>query len=208
MYAKHVIRFLNQLQINWVIKILILSDFLIWSAQQFFVPIFAIFLTEHIHGATVEVVGISTAIYLIVRSIFEIPVGMWLDRTKTEVDDLYAAFFGTVLTALVFFSYNFISDVWQLYMAQAFWGIGSAIAFPGWYSIFTRHIDKNKKALEWSLYDVVLGVGMAAAAAVGGFLVTQYGFQTLFILAGVSTLLGALLLLSLKDKICKREVFC
>ncbi len=208
MYSKHVVRFFNQLQVNWVIKLLILSDFLIWSAQQFFVPVFAIFLTEQIHGATIEVIGITTAIYLIVRSIFEIPVGMWLDRTKAEVDDLYAAFLGTVLTALVFLSYNFITEVWQLYIAQMLWGVGSAVAFPGWYAIFTKHIDKNKEALEWSLYDVVLGIGMAATAAVGGFLATEYGFKAIFIIAAASTLLGAFLLLSLRDKICRRESQC
>lgn len=208
MYSKHVVRFINQLQVNWVIKLLIMSDFLIWSAQQFFVPIFAIFVTQHVHGATVEVVGVTTAIYLIVRSIFEIPVGMWLDRTKAETDDLYAAVFGTILTSFVFFSYNFITDVWQLYAAQALWGIGSAIAFPGWYSIFTQHIDKNKEALEWSLYDVILGIGMAAAAALGGFLAQEYGFSALFMLASISTFLGALLLLSLKQKICRREKDC
>lgn len=135
-------------------------------------------------------------------------MGIWIDKTKAEFDDLYSALFGTVLTAAVYFSYNFVTDVWQLYCLQVLLGIGSAIAFPGWYAIFTKHIDKNKEALEWSLYDVVLGVGMAAAAAIGGILVTQFGFEVIFNIAGVTTLMGALLLLSLKNKICKRELFC
>lgn len=199
---------MQQLHINWVIKILILSDFLIWSAQQLYAPIFAVFVTDQIAGGSLEVVGISSSIYFIVRSIVEAPIGMWIDRTKAEKDDLYTALWGTCLTALVMFGYPFITEVWQLYLAQVVLGIGAAIAFPGWYSIFTQHIDKNKEALEWSLYDVLLGLGMAGAAALGGFLATVYGFDALFTLSGVSTIIGALLLLSIRKKICKRELFC
>ncbi len=208
MYMKSVVRFFRQLQVNWVIKILILSDFLIWSAQQLFAPIFAVFVTQQIAGGSLEAVGIASSIYFVVRSIVEAPVGMWIDRTKSEKDDLYTALWGTVLTALVMFSYPYITHIWQLYLAQVVLGVGAAIAFPGWYSIFTQHIDKNKEALEWSLYDVLLGIGMAGAAALGGFLATFYGFHVLFTLSGISTIIGAFLLLSIRDKICKRELFC
>ncbi len=55
---------------------------------------------------------------------------------------------------------------------------------------------------------MVLGIGMAAAAAIGGILVTQFGFELIFNVAGITTLLGALLLLSLKNKICKSKNGC
>lgn len=205
---RSVVRAMGQLQINWVIKILIISDFLIWVSHQLFAPIFAVFVTDQLFGGSLEVVGISTSIYFVTKSIVEAPVGMWIDRTKAETDDLMTALVGTIMTAFVFFSYNFLTDVWQLYLAQGILGIGAAVAFPGWYSIFTRHIDKHKEALEWSLYDVLLGIGMAGSAALGGFLATVYGFGLVFNLAGISTIAGALLLLSLKNKICRRENFC
>lgn len=66
MYTKYVVRVIHELHVNWVIKLLILSDFLIWSAQQLFVPIFAIFVTEQIQGGTIEAVALTTSIYLIV----------------------------------------------------------------------------------------------------------------------------------------------
>ena len=103
MYSKQIVRYVSQLKVNRLIKCLILADFFIWSSQQLFYPIFAIFLTEKIHGASVEVVGISTSIYMIVRAVLELPVGMWLDRTKVETDDLYSAFIGTLMIAAVYF---------------------------------------------------------------------------------------------------------
>lgn len=180
---------------------LILADFVIWSSGQLFAPIFAIFIEDNLADNAIQIAGTSVAIYFIVRSIFEIPVGIFVDRTNSEKDDLVTAVIGTIVIAAVYFFYTMISQVWHLYLLQVGLGIGAAVAFPGWYSIFTRHIDKTKEAFEWSLYDVTVGVGMAAAAAVGSIIANQFGFEILFYIASVMTLLGAITLLTLKGKI-------
>ncbi|MFW0861972.1 MAG: MFS transporter [Candidatus Komeilibacteria bacterium] len=180
---------------------LIFSDFLIWSSYQFLAPIFALFITDRINQSSIETVGLASAIYLISKSIFEIPVGAYIDRSKSEKDDLYTAISGTILASAVFFAFIFIGSVWELYILQIFMGLANALAFPGWYSIFTKHIDKEKAAFEWSLYDVLLGIGMAATAAIGGILAEQFGFNLVFIIIGTATFLGALSLLSIKNKI-------
>ncbi len=156
MYSRTILRAIKNYQINIVIKILVLSDFLIWSSAQLLSPIFAIFITDKINGS-IEAVGIASGIYLISKSIFEVPIGVFIDKTKSEKDDLYSAISGTLLTALCFFALTFINSVWQLYILQAIFGFAAAIAFPGWYSIFTRHVDKGKEAFEWSLYDCLFG---------------------------------------------------
>ena len=202
MYSRNIVRAIKNYKINFVIKMLILSDFLVWSSFQLLAPIFAIFITDKIQGG-IEVVGIAAGIYWLTKSLFEIPVGIFIDRTKAESDDLYLAFGGTVVTSLVYLSYVFIDSVSQLYILQAVLGIGAAVAFPGWYSIFTKHVDKGKEAFEWSLYDVVLGVGMAGAAALGGFIAHAFGFNALFLIISIFTLLGAFILLTLKSKIYK-----
>ncbi|HLD28075.1 MAG TPA: MFS transporter [Patescibacteria group bacterium] len=201
MYSKSIVRSFRDYQINLVIKILIISDFIIWSSFQLFLPIFAIFITNKIVGGTIEVVGIATALYLLSKSIFEIPVGVFIDQKKGERDDLYTSIVGTILTALVYFAYIYVDQVWQLYSLQIILGIAAAVAFPGWYSIFTRHLDKNKKAFEWSMYDVITGLGMAGAAALGGFMADQFGFNILFTVVGILTLIGAILLLVIKKRI-------
>lgn len=200
MYSRSIIRSVAHYKINPIIKILILSDFLIWSSYQLFTPIFAIFITDKI-GGDIESVGIAVAIYLIFKSVCEVPVGIFIDRSKSEKDDLLASILGSLITAMAYFSYVFIDSISQLYVLQAILGIGAAIAFPGWYSIFTKHIDKGKEAFEWSMYDVLLGVGMAAAAALGGFVAEVHGFNTLFILVALITFFGSLLLFFIKNKI-------
>lgn len=201
MYSRSILRSIKHYKVNLIIKILIVSDFLIWSSYQLLAPFFAIFITEKIPNGTIEVVGIASAIYLVTKSIFEIPVGMYIDRSKSEIDDLFVSILGTALTAATYFSYIFIDSVSQLYILQALLGLGAAIAFPGWYSIFTHHIDKGKEAFEWSLYDVLLGIGMAASAVVGGFLADAYGFEVLFLIVGLFTVVGAILLFAVRKKI-------
>ena len=203
MYHRTILRFLKNYRVNIVIRLLIVSDFLIWAANQLFAPIFAIFITEQIHGGSVEVVGISAAIYFVAKAVFEIPVGMYIDRTKAEKDDLYSAIIGTLGTALVVLWFTQITEVWQLYTTQVLMGLMAAVAFPGWYSIFTRHVDENKAAFEWSLYDVLLGLGMAAAAVIGGLVVEKYGFDIVFYISAISSGIGAVLLLLLRNKIYK-----
>jgi DHA1 family quinolone resistance protein-like MFS transporter len=187
-----------------VIKVLIFSDFLIWSAYNFLAPVFAIYITGNIAGATIETVGIASALYFVCKSVFEVPVGIFIDKTKGEKDDLYTAICGTILFALIYVLYVFIDSVWQLYVLQMFLGISAALAFPGWYSIFTRHIDKEKEGFEWSLYDVFLGLGIAAASALGAFIADFFGFNVLFLVVSSITILGALLLLMIRNKIYTR----
>ena len=201
MYHRGVMRSLMSYRVNLIIKILIASDFIIWSSVNLVSPIFAIFVVDRLPGGSIASMGIASMIYFIAKSIVEIPVGTYIDRSSSERDDLYSALLGTVLSAVVFFLYPSINTVWQLYVLQAVSGAAAAIAFPGWYSIFTRHVDKAKEAFEWSLYDVLLGLGMAFTAALGAFLVERFGFDVVFYIVGVLVFYGAVLLFIIRNKI-------
>jgi len=201
MYHRGIMRGLRNYQVNVVIKVLIASDFIVWSSANLVAPIFAIFVTDKLPGGSIEAVGIASMIYFIAKCIVEIPVSTYIDKSKSERDDLYSALLGTILNATIFFLYPIIDSVWQLYLLQIVSGAAAAIAYPGWYSIFTRHIDKTKEAFEWSLYDVLLGLGMAATAALGALLVKQFGFDIVFVAIGVMTILGAFLLFIIRNRI-------
>ncbi len=189
---------------NLIIKILILSDFIIWSVSNLTAPIFAIFVVDYIDGATIGTAGVAAALYLIFKSIFEIPVGIFLDKIKGEKDDLYTAVIGSVVAASVFAFYPLINSIWQLYLLQIILGISAAVSYPGWYGIFTRHIDKKKEAFEWSVYDVALGIGMGLTAMVGAYLVDQFGFDIVFYITSGFMLIGALTLLIVHNKVNNR----
>jgi len=177
-------------EINPIIRLLILSDFLVIGAFGLITPIFALYITDFIEGATVETVGIAMTIYLATRSVGQLPVGIIIDRIKGQRDDiliLAVSSFGFVLVA---FAYLFIETVPQLFAAQFMYGLFSAAAYPSWSTLFTRAIDPGKEGFEWSAYQTVVDLGTAATAAIGSFVAASFGFEIIFMLMAFFATLG------------------
>jgi len=204
MNYRFALNFLKRFRVNFVVKILIMSDFMVIASSNFLAPIFAIFIMEQIPGANLETIGFAASIYFITKAIFEIPAGLFIDRTRSECDDLTMTVIGTVLTAVIYFSYVWIRTIPMLFLAQGLLGLSAAICYPGWYSMFTRHVDKSREAYEWSLYDVIMGFGIAVSATIGAFVVNKYGFDVLFVLLGLLTLVGSALLFTIRHKIYRK----
>lgn len=187
---------------NRIILALVFFDFLLVSAFGIVAPFFAIFITEAIPNGTATVAGIATAIYWIMKSLVQLPIARWLDRTDGERDEFWAFFWGSLATALVPLLYLVSHAPWHIYAAQAFFGLAMAFVVPAWYSIFTRHIDRDKIGFEWSL-DSVFSVGIASAisAAIGGWFIDRFGFTVVFVIASAVTFIASLFTLTIKNKI-------
>lgn len=150
--------------------------------------------------------GFAASIYWIVKSICQLPIARFLDKTDGERDDFWALFLGYFLSGLVPLAYIFASQPIHLYIIHGFYGFIMAWAVPAWYSIFTRHVDKWRISFEWSL-DSVFSVGLAAAGAtaLGGYIADRHGFTTLFLLASAVSILSSLLLLGLVNHLAPKR---
>jgi len=176
-------------KINKVIKILVSIDFATNFAFGSFAPVFAIFLTSKISGGNAESAGFAMAAYWLTKSIFQLPIAKFLDKTNGEKDDFYALIFGNLMGSVSIFLYGFANTTTHIYIIQAILGLSMAIAVPAWYGIFTRHIDRKKTSFEWSLESVFsIGIATAASGALGGIVATRLGFDALFIGAGIIAL--------------------
>lgn len=180
-------------KINRIVKYLILSDLAFWSGWGLITPIFAIFIVEKIEGGSIVVIGIASAIFWILRSILRVPMGLFLDKNYGEKDDFWFIVFGFLMAGLVPFGFLLASLPWHIYLLQAFYGLGIALNTSGWAAIFTRHIDKGKEATEWGLDGTAVGLGVGIAGAIGGFMVSKFGFEPVFIVVGILGIIGGLL---------------
>ena len=185
------------LPINRIIKVLMLSDFVITSAFGFVAPIFALFITDKIQGGTIETVGFAAAFYWLAAVLIRLPVARRIDKTPSEKDDFYFMIFGSVLISVVPFLFIFSTKIWHIYLIQAFYGIGYSLRLPGWYGMFTRHIDKGQEGYEWSFDSLFSGIGAAITAALGGIIAAKFGFEILFILIGITSIIGSATLIFL-----------
>ena len=182
-------------KINKVVKVMIFSDLFLNSGWGLIGPILAIFIIKNIEGADIRVAGIAVGIYLIVKSILQIPIAHYLDLNHGEKDDYIALFIGTLLTAFTPIIFIFATISWHIYIAQIIHALGMAMAIPSWYAIFGRHIPKNREALCWGLDSSVLGLGAGITGIIGGTIAQSFGFIPLFIGVSVLNIIAALLFL-------------
>ncbi len=178
---------------------MIFSDFVMWSAFGLVAPIFAVYITKQIAGASLGVIGFASGVYLILKSILQIPVARLIDKNRGEWDDFLTALAGSFILALVPILYIFMETRLHLYLVQALYAVGSALNFPGWIAIFTRHVDRGREGFEWSAYNTAISIGAGVTGMFGGLFADKFGFTVLFILMGVLNLVGTLLLFLIKS---------
>lgn len=184
--------------INPVIRFLIISDVAIVGAAGLLGPIFALFVDNYIVGANEAIVGIAMGIYLLTKSIMQIPVAYYIDKIRGEKDDFWLMYIFSAVIALLPLSYLFISTPTHLFIVQFLLGLFSAFTFPTFMAIFTRHIDRKKEGTEWGVYYTLVDLTSAAMAIVGGYVASSFGFRSLIILVVIISFIGTSLLLPIK----------
>lgn len=199
---RHYIKF----DFNEVIKILTISDIFIISGFGLVAPIFAVYVTDNISGGSLQAAGVASMIYLLARSLGQIPVAHILDKIVGERDDFKALFYGTLVTSFVPLLYIFVDSVWQLYLVQLIYGISASFIAPSWLAMFTRHVDKNHEGMEWSIYSMTTDLGAAAVAGLGGIIAYSYGFRPLFVMVFLMSITGTLFLLMMRKSLNIKKV--
>lgn len=184
--------------INPIIRLMIISDFIIMSGFGLVAPIFAVFILDNISGGNLAVIGLAQAFYYIARSGFQLPIAWLIDRKKGEKDDFWVMFIGSLLFSVMPLCYLLVSTPLELYLVQFIYGLGSALAIPTWAAIFSRHLDRGKEGTEWAVHNLFFDLAIALAAATGGFIAYQYGFDLLFVLVSLFSLTGSLVLIWLR----------
>jgi len=192
------------LNINPVVRFLILSDVVLVGSLGLIGPIFAIFIVDFIDGGNAAVAGVAAAVYLVTKSILQIPTATIIDRIRGERDDFWVLIVGSILAALVPLLYLVIHTPLQLYAVQFLYGLIMSITFPSFMAIFTRHIDKHKEGTEWGIYFTLTDFMGAIAASIGGVLAQTVGFRTLIVVLVFISILGTLMIFPIRPYIRKR----
>jgi DHA1 family quinolone resistance protein-like MFS transporter len=127
----------------------------------------------------------------------QLPFSRYVDKHDDKIKWLL---FGSFLVAIVPFIYIFAKSINSIYLAQVLQGIGSGLAYPTWLGLWSTHLDKKHESFEWSLYSTFTGLGTAATAAIGSAIAEFVGFTYTFVLVGIMSLVGAMVLFWLEKK--------
>ncbi len=175
--------------------LLIFSDIFILSGFGLIAPIFAVFINNNLVGGSLIAAGLATTIFLIVKSAVQLPLSKYfIDKHDHKASFIVA---GTFLIISVPFIYAAAKDVHTIFIAQAVYGLGTALAYPAWFSLFTMYMDKKHRGFEYTVYTTSIGVGTALAAFFGANIAAVLGFRTLFFVVGFISFLGFLFLIVL-----------
>lgn len=185
--------------LNRIIKFLTLSDFAILTGFSFLAPIFAVFILGNIEGGTLETVGFATSIQVFSKALLEYPIARLLDKKRGDMDEFYCMVIGTFLICIVPLLYLVIKTPIELYFVQFMYGIATAMAYPAWMSLFTRHAEKEREGSQWALYATAIGVGTAISAAMGGMIGEKYGFTAVFWIVFAMSIIGAVSLIGVYE---------
>lgn len=175
--------------------LLIFSDILILSSFGLLGPIFAIFIISGLGGGNLVTAGLATTIFLVVKSCVQLPLSrFFIDKEKHKTHSLLL---GTFMIISVPFIYAAAKEISTIFIAQAVYGLGAAMAYPAWFSLFTTYMNKKHKGFEYTLWSTGVGIGGALAAYIGAKVADFLGFKYLFFLVGAIAFLGFLLLIIL-----------
>lgn len=191
--------------VNKVVKFMVFSDLVLFSGWGLVSPIFAIFVIGNIEGATLTIVGISSAVYWLARAVVQPGVAWALDRRKGEKDDFWTLLLSLLVIAISSFILAVVKTPTGLYLVQVLHGMSYGIYSVAWPAIFSRHMDKEGVAFDWSLDRASIGVSVAITSIAGAKLAELVGFQTVFVITGVASILSALILFAVPKLILPKD---
>ncbi len=183
------------IKVGRLVKYFILSDLALLSGWGLIEPVFSIFIIQKVIGATLVTVGISAAIYWILRSVIQLPLANYIDRTPGEKDDFYALIIGLLTVSFSAILFVFVNTQWQLYAVQALHAIGFAFYVTAWPAIFSRHLDKDRISFDWALDSTAVSVAAGVSGFLGGVIASWTGFSAVFILTSFFSAVAAVILI-------------
>lgn len=159
------------------VKILLISDFFASLGVGMIGPIYAIFV-QKIGGDILDASWAYFA-FMVASGVTLYLMGLWENKAKNKGVYIVLGYFLFSVSCL---SYVFVSNQWQLIITQIILGLAQAVVSPVFDSLYSDYVNKDEKAKEWAYWESLLYIANAIAALIGGYVAYKYGFQTLFII--------------------------
>lgn len=173
-----------------IIRTLILSDLFILGSFGLIQPIFAVFILRQIGDGTITSIGIALTIQLFTKATFQILVGKWDDEERGNKRESLTLLLGSLILSSIPIAYMMAHSMIQIYAIQFAYGLANALTYPSWRVIFSRYARSDRVGMEWGIYDTIISLAAAVAAAVGAYIADSYSFIYLFAVVSFLSFIG------------------
>ncbi len=165
---------------NKALRILIITNAMVLVAGAMLGPIYALFV-EEVGGSLLDA-SITGGIFALAAGLTTLLAGTFADKIRH--DEKIVAF-GYMVMGIGFFMYLFVNSIWFLFLVQVVIGFGEAIYAPAFDALYSLHITEKKAGREWGAWESMNYFTIAIGAVVGGLLVSNFGFNIIFIAMGL-----------------------
>jgi MFS family permease len=173
-------------------KNLYLSTFIFWLATNLVSPFFAIFALERIPGVTITEYGFSTLIYFLSFGLSVILVGRITDNIKGEKDDITIAVTGYITRGILLIVLAYVTSISGLYLIQFLLGVSRSFSDSVKEKLHFKLISQKNIASSFSITSGITNLSAAFGAGLGGYLAGIYGFEMVFIIVGILTIISGI----------------
>lgn len=170
---------------NKALQTLYLFNGLFVTAGAMLAPLYALFA----ESLNVTLLGVSllSAVFLGSRFICMLLIQIFGDSVYEKEYMLLAGF---LIRSIGWFSLALATEPLILFIIQALLGAGEALGSPYFNAIFAKHLDDGKQIAEYSSWEIISTCGAIFGTLLGGYIVSVFGFQSLFVIMGCMALIS------------------
>ena len=183
---------------NKTLKLLITADIFLFTGLGLIAPILAVYINDSLVGGSLLAAGIASTLYMLTKAVLQVPISKLVDKYDHRRMFVIS---GYVLIALVPFFYIVMNNIYQLFVIQIMYGVGAAVAFPAWWSLFSTHVEKHHEGYDWSVYSSLVMVETALSASIGAGMAQYLGFKLTFLLVGIFPIISIIILIGLDKEV-------
>jgi MFS family permease len=151
-------------------------------------PFFNVFMVR-VLNITPGLIAINSVVYAITSMLAQLVIGRWADRIGAR----RIQFISGLLIPIMPFCWLFLHNGWQVIpiniFSGALWGVYGLASF----NLMLELTPAAQRARYSAIYQLVVMISLAVGAAVGGVMITNWGFRSVFITSGIGRFTGAIL---------------
>ena len=181
---------------NKAIRILLVTNGFILIAGAMLGPIYALFVKK-IGGDLLDA-SYAFGVFALAAGTTTLISGKYADRLK---ENELIIVLGYGILGIGFLGYTLVNSIWSLLVIQIIIGLGEAIYTPAFDAVYSKHLDDHRSGREWGAWEAVNYFTIAFGAVAGGFLVTFFGFNTMFVVMGLLCFVSAIYIFRLPRRI-------
>ncbi len=154
-------------------------------------------VVAHELGIGIDGIGYIASAFLIVYTLFTLPLGIWADRAKRKDVVAISVAIWSLATAFTALAGNFIT----LFLSRMVLGIGEAGYFPAGTALMSDYFSRTKRSRIMSWWSVAQLIGILVGFVIGGALAGLFvgSWRLAFIFTGIPGLILAFLAWRLRE---------